>query len=575
MPACRPSRVVCERQTDMSKTELGERPAGDTEPPAKGTRTPPRVSGGTPAAKDGVAPEHRPPRWWGIVVGLVAAGCGLAVGELIAGFSRSLHSPVVSVGERVRDLAPEWMVDFAKSNFGPETDKLAAIWTIIGVIAITAAVVGVFTVRGHKRLGLGFAAVFGVLGAWAALASAGAGFGSIFPALLAAATAAGVLLFGVHLTQPRVVPAASRPRQPKGAPPPMVLDRRRFLMDTGILAAGGLVVVSIGRSMQSRFNSQLERAGVRVPAAQDPLPAPPADPAGDAAHAGLSTLFTSNKDFYRIDTAFEIPRVSLDSWTLKVTGMVDTPLSFTFDQLSNRDLFEQDITISCVSNEVGGNLVGNARWLGCRLDDLLHEAGIQSNADQILGVSVDGFTAGFPVDTLDGRDAMIAIAMNGEALPVAHGFPARIVVPGLYGYVSAVKWLKEIKLTRFDEDEGYWIPRGWSALGPIKTQSRIDTPHSNIKAGTHAIAGVAWAPTLGIERVEVQVDDAPWMDATLGPALNKLTWRQWWVPWDAVAGRHQIRVRATDGSGETQTEQLADVAPNGATGWHTIRITVE
>jgi molybdopterin-dependent oxidoreductase-like protein protein len=231
--------------------------------------------------------------------------------------------------------------------------------------------------------------------------------------------------------------------------------------------------------------------------------------------------------------------------------------------------------MSCVSNEVGGNLVGNARWRGCRLDDLLHEAGIQSTADQILGISVDGFTAGFPVDTLDGRDAMIAIAMNGEALPVVHGFPARIVVPGLYGYVSAVKWLKEIKLTRFDEDEGYWIPRGWSALGPIKTQSRIDTPHSKIKAGTHAIAGVAWAPTLGIERVEVQVDDAPWTDATLGPALNKLTWRQWWVPWDAVAGKHEIRVRATDGSGETQTEQLADVAPNGATGWHTVGITVE
>ena len=451
----------------MSKTEVGERPGGDTGPTAKGTRTPPRATAGSPKPGDGASGEHRPPRWWGVVVGLVAAGCGLAVGELIAGFSRSLHSPVVSVGERVRDLAPEWMVDFAKENFGPETDKLAAIWTIIAVIAITAAIVGIFTVRGRKRLGLGFATVFGVLGAWAALASAGAGFGSIFPALFAAATAAGVLLFGAHLCEPRVVPMAGRPRQPKGAPPPMVLDRRRFLMDTGILGAGALIVVSIGRGLQGRFNSQHERANVKLPPANEALPAPPADPALEPANAGLSTLFTPNKTFYRIDTAFEIPRVSLDSWTLKVTGMVDTPLTFTFDQLSARDLFEQDITISCVSNEVGGDLVGNARWRGCRLDDLLHEAGIQATADQILGVSVDGFTAGFPVDTLDGRDAMIAIAMNGEPLPVAHGFPARIVVPGLYGYVSAVKWLKEIKLTRFDQDEGYWIPRGWDALGPV------------------------------------------------------------------------------------------------------------
>jgi DMSO/TMAO reductase YedYZ molybdopterin-dependent catalytic subunit len=512
--------------------------------------------------------------WWGLLVGLVAAGCGLAVGEFIAGFSRDLHSPVVSVGERVRDNVPKWLREFAIRNFGAEKDKQAAIWTIIIVIAIIAAVVGVFAVRGHKRLGLGFAAVLGILGAWSALASAGAGFGSIFPALLAAATAAGVLLWGAHLAQPRVVPAVNRPRLPKGAPPPVIIDRRRFLMHTGTLGAGALIVVALGRSMQSRFNSQLERAGVRVPAAKVPLPAPPADPALDPDNKGLSSLFTSNERFYRIDTAFDVPAVSLDSWKLNITGMVNTPLSFSFDELSARELFEQDITMSCVSNEVGGGLVGNARWLGCRLDTLLHEAGIQSSADQILGMSVDGFTAGFPVDTLDGRDAMIAIAMNGEALPVEHGFPARIVVPGLYGYVSAVKWLKEIKLTRFDQDEGYWIPRGWSSLGPIKTQSRIDTPKLNIKTGTHAIGGVAWAPTRGIDKVEVQVDDGPWMIATLGPALNQLTWVQWWLKWDATPGRHQIRVRATDGTGQTQTEERADVAPDGATGWHTVTVKV-
>ena len=519
------------------------------------------------------ASEHRPPRWWGVVVGLVAAGSGLAVGEFVAGFSRNLRSPVVNVGERVRDQAPKWLREFAIRTFGAESDKKVAIWTIVGVILITAAIVGIFAVRGRKQLGTGFALVFGVLGAMAALNSAGAGFGSIFPALLAAITAAMVLRWGAHLARPAVAPVRGAAREPKLAPVAAV-DRRRFLIHSGGLAVGALLVLAVGRNLQSRFNSQLARAGVRVPTAKTPLPVPPSDPALVVANQGLSSLFTPNKSFYRIDTAFQVPSVSLGSWKLKVSGLVDHPLSLTFDDLAARPLFESDVTISCVSNDVGGNLVGNARWLGCRLDDLLHEAGIQSAADQVLGISVDDFTAGFPVSTLDGRAAMVAIAMNGEALPVEHGFPARIIVPGLYGYVSAVKWLSEIKLTTFAQDQGYWIPRGWSQLGPIKTQSRIDTPSSNIKVGTHVIAGIAWAPTRGVSKVEVQVDDAAWVVATLGPALNNNTWRQWWTEWDATAGRHQIRVRATDGTSATQTDTLADVAPNGATGWHTIGLNV-
>jgi DMSO/TMAO reductase YedYZ molybdopterin-dependent catalytic subunit len=299
---------------------------------------------------------------------------------------------------------------------------------------------------------------------------------------------------------------------------------------------------------------------------------PARDPAAEI--EGLTPLFVANEDFYRIDTALLIPRVSTADWALAVDGMVANPLRLTYDDLWERRLVEYDVTLSCVSNEVGGDLVGNARWLGVRLDELLAEAAIQPDADQIMGHSVDGFTAGFPVDALaDGRNAIVALAMNGEVLPVAHGYPARLVVPGLYGYVSATKWLSRIELTRFDRDQGYWIPRGWAERAPIKTQSRIDTPHNGSTVeGTVAIAGVAWAPTRGIARVEVQVDDGPWQEATLGPAVSASSWRQWWWAWTAPPGRHRLRCRATDGTGATQTEDRSRPDPDGATGWHTIEV---
>jgi DMSO/TMAO reductase YedYZ molybdopterin-dependent catalytic subunit len=293
---------------------------------------------------------------------------------------------------------------------------------------------------------------------------------------------------------------------------------------------------------------------------------------------GVTPFITPTADFYRIDTALTVPRVGVEDWTLSVTGYVDRPLSIGYEELLERPMVESVATIACVSNEIGGDLIGTARWLGCRLDDLLAEAGIQPRADQVVGVSVDGFTAGFPTEVLDGRDALVVVGMNGEPLPTDHGFPARLVVPGLYGYVSATKWLEEIRLTRFDEFEGYWIPRGWSAEGPVKTQSRIDTPRagSTVDAGApRAIAGVAWAPLKAITRVEVQVDDGPWQDAELGEEYSSTTWRQWKLAWTPEAGDHTIRVRATDGTGETQTSEVTDVAPDGATGWHTIEVRAE
>ncbi len=520
------------------------------------------------------ANDHRPPRWWGAVVGIVAAGCGLAVGEVVAGFSRVLRTPVVSVGDRVIDHVPKWMKDFAIRNFGT-SDKTVLIWTILVIILITAVGAGIAAVR-HARgavIALTFAGAFGLFGAICGGFGRNTTFAGVLPSLFAAVAAGLVLMWGRWIAQPKPV----RPppgKRAKAVPMVAAPDRRRFLATSGSLALGALVVTSIGRTLQDRFDAQLVRAGVRPPVPTESLSALPADPAALADNSGLSPLVTPIKDFYRIDTALVFPSVSLDTWKLFISGKVDKRISFSYDDLMKRELVERDITISCVSNEVGGDLIGNARWVGCRLDELLAEAGIQPDADQVMGISVDGFTAGFPVSTLVGRDAMIALGMNGETLPVKNGFPARIIVPGIYGYVSAVKWLEEIKLTRFDQEEGYWVPRGWSALAPVKTQSRIDRPGRKIAAGPTHIAGVAWAVHRGIDMVEVQVDDGEWMQASLGPVLSLDTWVQWFVQWDAPAGNHVVRVRATDGTGETQPEERTAVAPDGATGWHTIKVNV-
>jgi hypothetical protein len=284
---------------------------------------------------------------------------------------------------------------------------------------------------------------------------------------------------------------------------------------------------------------------------------------------------TSNGDFYRIDTALVTPQVDAGGWRLGLSGLVDRPFDLTYDELLRMDSVETPVTISCVSNEVGGDLVGNAVWQGVPLAALLDRAGVSPDAEQVVGRSVDGFTAGFPLaDALDGRTALVAYAMNGEPLPAAHGYPARLVVAGLYGYVSATKWLREIELTTWDAFDGYWVPRGWSKTGPIKTQSRIDVPSGDVRSGDVVVAGVAWAPGSGIEQVEVQVDDGPWLEAELGPVANDETWRTWRLHWDASEGRHRLRVRATDGAGVIQTADEQPPAPDGATGWHTRTVSV-
>jgi DMSO/TMAO reductase YedYZ molybdopterin-dependent catalytic subunit len=308
------------------------------------------------------------------------------------------------------------------------------------------------------------------------------------------------------------------------------------------------------------------RAAPRVPAA------------ADLGIDGLSPFVTPNGDFYRIDVNLIVPQVTAEGWTLTIKGLVDAEVELTYGELLAMPLVEEDITLACVSNEVGGRLVGNARWLGTPLLPLLERAGIDGNADQIVARAVDGFTVGFPVESLrDGRAALLAVGMNGEPLPIRHGFPARLVVAGLYGYVSATKWLSEIELTRFDAFDPYWIQRGWAVEAPIKTQARIDTPRglAKVSGSTIPVAGVAWAQTRGIAKVEVRIDDGEWNECELSEEVSANTWRQWLYRWEGAApGRHQLTVRATDATGEIQPEQRVPPFPDGATGWHSIAVNV-
>ena len=350
--------------------------------------------------------------------------------------------------------------------------------------------------------------------------------------------------------------------------------RRRFLVGMGVgVGVAGLGVIG-GWKLSTTGQAAAARGRVRIPAPTKP--APPLPKGVDLHVPGLSPFVTPNKDFYRVDTALLVPNVAPQEWTLRVHGLVGRPIELSFGQLLRRPLREADVTLTCVSNEVGGPYAGNARWLGAYLPDLLRQARVRADADMLLTTSSDGFTCGTPLDVvMDGRQALLAVAMNGSPLPPEHGFPVRQVVPGLYGYVSATKWIVDIQVTRFSAAQAYWTTRGWSARGPIKTESRIDVPRDggNVKAGRVTVAGVAWAQHRGIERVEVRVDDGPWRPAHLAAVPGPDTWRQWSIPWDAPPGQHRIAVRATDATGQTQTPVERPPAPNGASGWHTITVT--
>jgi len=512
-------------------------------------------------------------QWLGALAGLAAGAVALGVAELVSVLASPRSTPLVAVSGVVIDYVPESVKSLAIDIFGAN-DKLALLVGMSILLALIAAAIGVLATRTlwHGFVGIG---AFGLLAIVAATTRAGADWTWALPGLVAAAAGCAVL-YGLLRVAPPDVPAGAAPDKPE-KPAPVggaSTGRRRFLQLTGVSVVSAAIVGAIGRSLAQRRNVGAARAGVVLPTPSGPPAVAPPD--AELSVPGLATYTTSNAGFYRIDTAVVIPQVDPAGWALRIHGRVARPMILTFDDLLRRPMIERYITLACVSNEVGGHLIGNARWLGVPVKDLLDEAGPLPGADQVVSRSVDGFTAGSPTEVLrDGRDAMIAIGMNGEPLPVAHGFPVRMVVPGLYGYVSATKWLAELELTSFADYDAYWVPRGWAAKAPIKTQSRIDTPRdrATVASGTVTVAGVAWAQHRGIAKVEVSVDDGPWQEATLAGTVSIDTWCQWMWRWQATPGKHQLQVRATDNTGVTQTEELAPPDPDGATGWHTIEVS--
>ncbi|MEO8423930.1 MAG: molybdopterin-dependent oxidoreductase [Actinomycetota bacterium] len=502
---------------------------------------------------------------WGILVGLVCGTFAVGVAQLIAGLVDPDASPIIVVGGAAIDATPEWLKSFAIRTFG-SNDKTVLLAGIGVVLALVAVSIGVVAMR-RPSAGYAGLAVFGLIGVAAALTRPTARPTDAFPSLVGGL--AGALMLRSFLTL-----SSSSSTEPAEQPTPTGIDRRRFFLTGAAGFAAALVAGSAGRVFARRFEADASRAEVHLPSTT----ATAGPPAGaDLRVPGLSPFITPNADFYRVDTALLVPAVKAEEWQLRIHGMVERELTVTFDQLMSRSLIERDITLTCVSNEVGGEYTGNARWLGAPLKELLDEAGVDPAADQLVSRSVDGFTAGSPTGVvMDGRDAMLAIAMNGEPLPLEHGFPVRMVVPGLYGYVSATKWIIDIELTTFDAFDAYWIRRGWAQQAPIKTQSRIDTPSSSarVRAGTVPVAGVAWAQHRGIEAVELSVDGGSWMRAELSTQDTIDTWRQWLVMWEATQGEHELRVRATDQTMLAQTEEHEPPFPNGATGYHTVVVRV-
>ncbi|MFQ6392007.1 molybdopterin-dependent oxidoreductase [Nocardia sp. KC 131] len=572
--------------------------------------------------------------------GIVSAGLALGVAELLAAFMGPERAPLAALGNTVVDHTPDGLREWVISTFGTN-DKTVLYLCMGVVAIVVAGLAGaierttraagstllalfgvIAAVTAANRTGLGGAVptVIGVaLGIYAlrtltrrideAAESAGASpahaadssssttreggapdASAVADESTSAATqstlpptaAAGggvAAESGSAGTRPDpAMQSASTAGHGAAVPPRSTATPERRQVLRGLAITGGLAVLAGvgGRWLGAqRHDVSGERAAVQLP--EPSAPEVPLAPGVDLRLPGLTPYLTSNSDFYRIDTALIVPQVSIDDWSLRIHGMVDREIRISWDDLADRTAVESLVTLACVSNPVGGDLIGNARWRGYRLDALLAEAGPHPDADMVLSHSIDGFTAGSPLAILtDGRDALLAVGMNGEPLPVAHGYPARLVVPGLYGYVSATKWVTELEVTRFDRATAYWTRRGWSANGPIKTEARIDTPRSRtrIKAGPNPIAGVAWAQHRGIEAVEVQIDNGDWQPARLSTEQSIDTWRQWVIDWTATPGTHTIRARATDGTGETQTADRADVVPDGATGYPTATVQV-
>jgi DMSO/TMAO reductase YedYZ molybdopterin-dependent catalytic subunit len=570
----------------------------------------------TPPAEHADRQTRYPRALTGAVVGLLAAAVAIGAGQFASGLGVPQSSPVLAVGQAAIDLTPLPVKDFAISAFGAN-DKTVLLGGILVILAGYAAVVGMLAVR-RLAFGMWGLAVFACVGVAAALTRPAADPGYVVPTLVGAAAGA-VALAWLARTAAGLEPTPTGPR-PHGdastsgpvvlAPPdlpapasagevvrPMVRAgpaysvtrpphpgapvasrwpaRRRFLISSGVTAAAAAAGTLVGRNLTNEHNIAQARAAIRFP---QPMVAAPRLAAGTSLDiAGITPFVTSDASFYRVDTALLAPQFAPANWQLRIHGMVQREVTISYADLLRRPLIEAYVTLTCVSDPVDGPYVGNAKWLGAKLADLIRQARPLAGANQLLSTSVDGYTSGTPLQVvLDGRNALLAVAMNDEALPVVHGFPVRMVVPGLYGYVSATKWVTDIEVTTFASAYSYWAQRGWSQQGPIKTESRIDVPAAgaSLAAGRIAVAGVAWAQHKGIAAVEVRVNGGPWHEARLASVPGIDTWRQWVWEWSATPGHYLLEARATDATGYTQTAVQAQPPPNGASGYPAAEVSV-
>jgi DMSO/TMAO reductase YedYZ molybdopterin-dependent catalytic subunit len=511
----------------------------------------------------------RATRWWARLAGAVAGLAGLAIAALVAWMVAPAGFPVPAVGELIIDLLPGSLVNFGKETLGL-ADKPALLTIIVVGVLIVCAIAGELELR-RRFAGAALFAVVAVLGLIGVGAQPDVTFAAYVP------TVVGLLLGYVILSTligklqkwgPSGAAAGSGQAQSAA--------RRNFLGWTIVVGAAAAVAAITGQLLTSASTAvNAAREKLRLPTPVKPASGPP--PGADLHIEGLTPYVTPNADFYRIDTSLQVPVIDPPSWSLRITGMVQNPIELSYAELIAKPLVEHMTTLTCVSNEVGGDLAGNALWLGYPVRELLAEAKPLAGADMVLSKSHDGWTASTPLSALidPNREAMLAIGMNGEPLPIEHGFPVRIVVPGLYGYVSATKWVTELRVTTYAEDQAYWTPLGWSPRGPIKLASRIDVPHkSTVDAGHVTVAGVAWAQHTGISAVEVQIDQNGWQPAQIAETVGPDTWRQWKYEWAATPGTHTLTVRATDAKGKPQIAEVAPSMPDGATGYHSIKVKV-
>lgn len=504
------------------------------------------------------------------LIGVICAAVLFAVAQLVSAFFATASAPLVAMGAVFIDLTPAWLKDLAIATFGTN-DKLALLVSLGIVAAIVAAAIGMLARRSFSAAAAAIVLLGIVIGA-AVLSRPATGPADVVPTLAGVVVALLVMRPLVHLAS-RLEAGAANGEDATA----LAASRRTFVISSLFAVVGAGVVAVVGQSLAAARNvADSARAMLKLPTAKTTAPELPAGVQVEV--AGMPPFVTANADFYRIDTALSVPVINPNEWSLRIHGMVEKEFTISFSELLAEPLTESYVTLTCVSNAVGGSLVGNAKWLGFPLRELLARAVPQAGADMVLSTSIDGFSASTPLEVLtDDRNALLAVGMNGEPLPLEHGFPVRMVVPGLYGFVSATKWVVDLEVTRFADKVAYWSTRGWSDHGPIKIASRVDVPRSfaKVPAGSVTMGGTAWAQTRGISGVQVQIDDGDWKDVTLGAEASLDTWRQWSYVWEgATSGNHTVAVRAIDGNGEQQTSEKADPAPNGASGWQRVQFSV-